>query len=123
MHLLPVKMAHPAPLIVSGQQSGQRRCLICGLGVARVHTPEMFSDCRKRYMPKRRENSGTEQVLGKLAEPARHGNNIHANYGYVCGCVRFLARGRRYLNQFLNKCLGLVNLPAIRTHNLPWAKA
>jgi hypothetical protein len=74
-------------------------------------------------MLKRRKNSGTEQVLGKLAEPARHGINTQADYGCDSGCARFLARGRRYLNQFFNKRLGLANLPARRTHDLPWAKA
>ncbi len=36
---------------------------------------------------------GEEHVLGKLAEPASHGINPHASYGYVSGCARFLARG------------------------------
>ena len=54
-----------------------------------THTPAMFRDCGKRYMLKRRKNSGTEQVLGKLVEPARHGINTPAYYGYVGGCARF----------------------------------
>ncbi len=40
-----------------------------------THTPEMLRDGRKRYMPKRRKNSGSEQMLGKLAVLVRQGIN------------------------------------------------
>jgi len=41
-----------------------------------THTPEMLRDGGKRYMPKRRKNSGSEdQMLGKLAVLVRQGIN------------------------------------------------
>jgi hypothetical protein len=57
-------------------------------------------------MLKRRKNSGTEQVLGKLAVLVRQGINTHRYTGCDSGCARFLATGWRYLNQFFSQAVG-----------------